>query len=55
MFEFLAAILSFFYQFTHSYGLSIVLLTVVVRLVLFPTHGQTDALHGRHEPGSATN
>ncbi len=36
MFEFLAAILSFFYQFTHSYGLSIVLLTVVVRLVLFP-------------------
>ena len=36
MFEFLAAILSFFYQFTHSYGLSIVLLTVIVRLVLFP-------------------
>lgn len=36
MFEFLASILSFFYQFTHSYGLSIVLLTVVVRLVLFP-------------------
>jgi len=36
MFELLASILSFFYQFTHSYGLSIVLLTVVVRLVLFP-------------------
>ena len=36
MFQFLASILSFFYQFTHSYGLSIVLLTVVVRLVLFP-------------------
>jgi YidC/Oxa1 family membrane protein insertase len=36
MFELLAKLLSFFYQFTHSYGLSIVLLTVVVRLVLFP-------------------
>jgi YidC/Oxa1 family membrane protein insertase len=36
MLQFLASILSFFYQFTHSYGLSIVLLTVIVRLVLFP-------------------
>jgi YidC/Oxa1 family membrane protein insertase len=36
MFDLLASILSFFYQFTHSYGFAIILLTVAVRLVLFP-------------------
>ena len=36
MFEFLALILSFFYQVTKSYGFAIILLTVAVRLVLFP-------------------
>lgn len=36
MFKFLAEVLSFFFSITHSYGFAIVLLTVTVRLVLFP-------------------
>ena len=34
--ELLLAILDFFYSITHSYGLSIVLLTIAVRIVLYP-------------------
>jgi YidC/Oxa1 family membrane protein insertase len=36
MFEVLATVLAFFYQVTKSYGFAIILLTVAVRLVLFP-------------------
>ncbi len=36
MFEVLASVLAFFYQVTKSYGFAIILLTVAVRLVLFP-------------------
>ena len=36
MFDILAKLLSFFYQLTKSYGVSIILLTVTVRLILFP-------------------
>ena len=36
MFDILGKLLSFFYQLTKSYGVSIILLTVTVRLILFP-------------------
>jgi len=36
LFEAFAWLISFFYQLTRSYGLAIILLTVAVRLVLFP-------------------
>lgn len=36
MFEILARLLSFFFQLTNSYGFAIILLTVAVRLLLFP-------------------
>jgi YidC/Oxa1 family membrane protein insertase len=36
MFKFLATLLSWFFQLTHSYGFAIVLLTITVRLILFP-------------------
>ncbi|HET7654134.1 MAG TPA: YidC/Oxa1 family membrane protein insertase [Acidimicrobiales bacterium] len=36
LFEAFAWLISFFYQLTRSYGMAIVLLTVAVRLVLFP-------------------
>ena len=36
MFDVLGKLLSFFYQLTKSYGVSIILLTVTVRLILFP-------------------
>ena len=36
MFEILAKLLSFFFQLTNSYGFAIILLTVAVRLLLFP-------------------
>ena len=36
MFDILGKLLSFFYQLTNSYGVSIILLTVTVRLILFP-------------------
>jgi YidC/Oxa1 family membrane protein insertase len=43
----LGFVLSFFFKITHSYGLAIILLTVVVRLVLFPlTLKQTRSMQG---------
>jgi YidC/Oxa1 family membrane protein insertase len=43
----LGSVLSFFFQITNSYGLAIILLTVVVRLVLFPlTLKQTRSMQG---------
>lgn len=36
MFEVLASVLAFFFQVTKSYGFSIILLTVAVRLLMFP-------------------
>ena len=34
--ELLLAILEFFYGITHSYGLAIILLTIAVRIALYP-------------------
>ena len=47
MIDALGTVLSFFYQITHSYGMAIILLTVVVRLLLFPlTLKQTRSMQG---------
>lgn len=47
MIDALGSVLSIFYKFTNSYGLAIILLTVVVRLVLFPlTLKQTRSMQG---------
>lgn len=35
--EFFKTILEFFYSYTHSWGWSIIILTVLIKLVLFPT------------------
>jgi YidC/Oxa1 family membrane protein insertase len=45
--DLLGSVLSTFYGLTHSYGLAIIMLTVVVRLVLFPlTLKQTRSMQG---------
>ena len=47
MIDALGSVLSFFFQITNSYGLAIVLLTVMVRLLLFPlTLKQTRSMQG---------
>lgn len=47
MIDALGSVLSFFYQITNSYGMAIILLTVVVRLLLFPlTLKQTRSMQG---------
>ncbi len=47
MIDALGSVLSIFFKFTNSYGLAIILLTVVVRLVLFPlTLKQTRSMQG---------
>ena len=47
MIDALGSVLSIFYKFTNSYGLAIILLTVMVRLVLFPlTLKQTRSMQG---------
>ena len=47
MIDALGSVLSIFYKFTNSYGLAIILLTVIVRLVLFPlTLKQTRSMQG---------
>ena len=47
MIDALGSVLAFFYQITHSYGMAIILLTVVVRLLLFPlTLKQTRSMQG---------
>ncbi len=47
MIDALGSVLAFFYQITNSYGMAIILLTVVVRLLLFPlTLKQTRSMQG---------
>ncbi len=47
MIDALGSVLAFFYQITHSFGMAIILLTVVVRLLLFPlTLKQTRSMQG---------
>lgn len=36
MFDLLGSLIAFFFQITHSYGMAIVMLTIAVRLLLFP-------------------
>ncbi len=31
-----ASIIKFFYSFTHNYGVSIILMTILIRLILYP-------------------
>ena len=34
--DLLASIIVFFYSFTHNYGIAIILMTILIRLILYP-------------------